>query len=161
MHHGSDKFDLRCLLHVSLEILANTIGQQVLLGSIQALMKLPELGEDTPIEVEVERGYRFHHPSTRQTDQSPVDRLVPDQQSDCCEKEDESSSRCNEGPARESPCVLQDILVIHLANFYLRCSHFLDFCWIQASNQLLGMRLRSHLWVAHHLIEGIAHLELE
>src|SRR5258708_12378586 len=132
MHHGSHDFDLRCLLHVSLKILANTIGQQVLLGSIQALMQLPELGEDAPIEAEVERGYRFHHPSTRQTDQSPVDRLVPDQQRDCCEKEDESSSRCNQGPAKESPCVLQDIFVIHLPTFYLRSTPFLHFCCTHA-----------------------------
>src|SRR5258708_13268513 len=140
MHHGSHEFDLRCLLHVSLKILANTIGQQVLLGSIQALMQLPELGEDAPIEAEVERGYRFHHPSTRQTDQSPVDRLVPDQQRDCCEKEDESSSRCNQGPAKESPSVLQDILVIHLPIFYLRCSHFFDFYSCQPPHPLSPIR---------------------
>jgi len=39
LHHGSDEFDLRGLLDVALEILTQTIGQQVLLGSIQAFIK--------------------------------------------------------------------------------------------------------------------------
>ena len=61
-------------------------------------------------------------------------------------------------PAKESLGVLQDNVLRSLAHDDLRGGYCLDFCRIQASNQLLGRRLQACLWFAHPLIEVMVHL---